>query len=333
MAEVGYLIGAGASAGCVPVVNQMAEMSREVMKEFVEIWQKNNSSIEINGKRYSSQDLYQICRGIFKRISEYSRFNSSIDTYAKKLFISRREVEYKTLKHEMSFYFTLIQILKLPDKRYDNFWASVLTNSIPPSKIKVLSWNYDFQFEKSFMQFASMNSLRDVSNSLNLFAPGKYPSKGDEEAFMLTKLNGSARFKDMASDNSAYYCNFETDLKYEQIIELFKNYFSVISKTNGYKSELEFAWETVPRDNLISALKLSLEKIVVLVVIGYSFPFFNRKVDQALFDKMTGLNKIIIQDKYPDSIRERLIEFIGEEIPIELRQDVDQFVFPKQLEV
>jgi len=33
-----------------------------------------------------------------------------------------------------------------------------------------------------------------------------------------------------------------------------------------------------------------------LVIIGYSFPFFNREVDRTLFDSMINLKKIYYQD-------------------------------------
>ena len=43
-----------------------------------------------------------------------------------------------------------------------------------------------------------------------------------------------------------------------------------------------------------------------MVVIGYSFPFFNRPIDRLIFRKMDKLEKIYIQDLYPENVKQSL---------------------------
>lgn len=335
MAEVGYLIGAGASAGCVPVVNQMGEYNKELLTRFYKTWgHSSNRVIEMSdGKKISSKLLATACQQIVENITKYSLEHSSIDTYAKKLFISGRMEEYRQLKNDMAFYFTLIQILNLPDKRYDNFWASVLNDKNPPNKLNIFSWNYDFQFEKSYMEFSGQKTLDEVWNSLSICSPWCQMDPGMENKFHFTKLNGSARLRPHDAKETTYYCNFEQSDPVSNIENLFKSYFLTHNSTDNINCELEFAWETIPRNDLLKNMIPVLNKIEVLVIIGYSFPFFNRKIDQELIKGMPSLGRVIIQDTNPEGIEERLKEFIGFGIQIDLRRDVSQFVFPIELEV
>lgn len=335
MAEVGYLIGAGASAGCVPVVNQMGEYNKEILTKFYKTWGSSNRLIDLgNSESLSSNLLTTLCTRIVGNITKYSLEHSSIDTYAKKLFISGKSIEYRQLKNDMAFYFTLIQILNLPDKRYDNFWASVLNNKIPPKKLNIFSWNYDFQFEKSYMEFSGQKTLDGVWDSLSICSPWCQMDRDMENEFHFTKLNGSARLRPHDGKGASYYCNFEQGDVISNIENLFKSYhLSQKSTEDTLNCELEFAWETFPRNKLLENITPVLQKIEVLVIIGYSFPFFNRKIDQELIKGMTSLQRIIIQDTNPEGIEERLKEFIYSGIHIGLRRDVGQFVFPIELEV
>jgi hypothetical protein len=40
----------------------------------------------------------------------------------------------------------------------------------------------------------------------------------------------------------------------------------------------------------------------ILVIIGYSFPIFNRQTDKKIIDAMTRLQKVYVQDLYPENI-------------------------------
>ena len=105
-----------------------------------------------------------------------------------------------------------------------------------------------------------------------------------------------------------------------------------------YECELKFAWENEHYAKLFESA-LDLSRITVLVIIGYSFPFFNREVDVALFAKMTQLKKIYIQDRNPENIIETMSEFIDlsgsykGSIEVVSKRNLNQFVFPTELDL
>lgn len=336
MAEVGYLIGAGASAQCVPVVNGMAHDALDTNTKLKEIFNSPKGEIISRMSNLDHLAITKESERLLGEISQICKNQASIDTYAKKLYLGRKIRESKKLKNELSFYFTLVQILNPPDKRYDNFWASILNNNTHlPNKVSVLSWNYDFQFEKTYMEFAGIQSMNSVWSNLNICSPSTPMERFGEQNFNFTKLNGSARFKNSEFREGCYYCDFKKNNIIASLADLFRVYYAALrDESDNTFFELNFAWEEFNRHRLIESIKPVLNKIEILVIIGYSFPFFNRKVDQVLFDQMTSLKKIIIQDVNPHSIHERLIEIIPQnEYAIELRSDLEQFVFPKELDV
>ena len=72
-----------------------------------------------------------------------------------------------------------------------------------------------------------------------------------------------------------------------------------------------------------------------VVVIGYSFPFFNRKVDRFLFESMPNLKNIYIQDPHADRIEQTLPSVIPSHIypitKVEKITTTDQFYLPPEL--
>ena len=41
----------------------------------------------------------------------------------------------------------------------------------------------------------------------------------------------------------------------------------------------------------------------ILVIIGYTFPFFNREIDREIFSNMPNLEKIYVQDPNADKVK------------------------------
>lgn len=346
MAEVGYLIGAGASADCIPVVKKMAESKENgIYKKFTDAWGTEYRQFDISGiGTIDSYSMQEECKKIIDKIEKYSNSHSSIDTYAKKLYLSQNMSGYRLLKVEMSFYFTLIQILNPPDKRYDNFWASILNSQELPKAISIFSWNYDFQFELTYKEFAGLNGITDVWEKLNINSPSSIMQEENKDKFHFTKLNGSARFRDNGTKSGRGFCEFNDFEIKNNLANLFKSYYLAKNSNNDeIINELSFAWEGASRSFLLESIQSVLSKIKELVIIGYSFPFFNRKVDERLFEGMTSLNRIIIQDYKHEWIKDRLEEFIFKNkfskfrnkssLTIEFREVSDQFFFPSGLEV
>jgi len=151
MATVGYLLGAGASAQCIPVVNGMSNDLRVIVGQLYGYFMQSGE--------YGEMFLPNGAIGVKKagnaltKLSEICENHYSVDTYAKKLFLTNINA-FEKLKLDLSLYFTLRQIITNSDKRYDNFFSSIITSENKlPSQIKIISWNYDFQLEKSYCQF------------------------------------------------------------------------------------------------------------------------------------------------------------------------------------
>lgn len=346
MAELAYFLGAGASANCIPVVNEMevdilrlGDLVTAKIKEHQIFFKRESESDP------SREDLLKKVREVLLRLSKNCKDHSSIDTYAKKLYLIGDTLKFNELKNDLSFYFTLVQILIPPDKRYDNFWASILQDvkDLPP-KVNIISWNYDFQVELTYKNITGRSTISDAAIRLKLSCPNNVDTNNYlAKNFTFFKLNGSARISS-GKYKHEYLVEFENDKSEREVLtELFVQFLKPQS-TEKVRSHIKFAWENDERKYLLEQMIPMLNKIKVLVIIGYSFPFFNRKIDLELFSQMISLERIYIQDKNPDNIKEILKEFdigfygdgssfINRQYHYHPRINVDQFVFPKELEL
>jgi len=335
MAEVAYLLGAGASANCVPVIEKMAEDIGKTIEEYnnLEKFIKDFDT-SFRGGKIDYLSIYETLKGDLISLQEECYNHFSIDTYAKKLFLTRSK-EYNKLKATLSFYLTFKQVSTKADVRYDNFWASVLTNSTKlPNKIKIISWNYDFQLEKSYLNMTNMGSLNRVDMVFNTIHPRAENWNDAKNGFEYLKMNGSARIYSSIEREAFYLCDYEDNQEFKDLFQsLLFRYYLLTKYSSEYSTHLFFAWESVDRIKMESQISPFLNTIKVLAIIGYSFPFFNRDIDTRLFKMLNGLEVIYIQDLAPEIIAERLREIILPNINIKLINDVRQFVFPKELEV
>jgi hypothetical protein len=108
-----------------------------------------------------------------------------------------------------------------------------------------------------------------------------------------------------------------------------------LDNSDSFFPALSFAWEQdAINKSFLDQLVTHFGKTQVLVIIGYSFPTFNRDIDKQLLERAFGsLQKIYIQDPNSTFVERRLmgilpkfsrdnIEHVGEErqffIPPEL---------------
>lgn len=339
MAEVTYLLGAGASAQCLPVVADMGESIKEVHTYFGDLGEDHQMEFEdqfsAEGIKVQIADFLVVIKQDLEDLQKACETHYSIDTFAKKLYL-KNGFSFQKLKATLSFYFTFLQLTRPVDIRYDNFWASVLDQSThPPSKIKILSWNYDFQVEKSYLNMTNCVDLDDAQSKINMRGSGSQDlGDVDPESFGLLKLNGSARITEDAGVTSRYMCKVQPYADPEwNIVELIVKYYHMVNHPNKVATDLYFAWENNNRAIMNNAIGKLVSRTEVLVVIGYSFPFFNRKQDISIFENMVNLKKIYIQDLKAWVIKERLQEIISRDIEFQLIEDIGQFVFPKELEI
>lgn len=102
---------------------------------------------------------------------------------------------------------------------------------------------------------------------------------------------------------------------------------------------LNFAWELDQNDISLKSIKRAkdiIERTDYLVVIGYSFPNFNRLIDREILKNSKSLRKIYYQA--PSNVVESLSQRIKGVLPTGLQPldatpitDLDQFFIPYEL--
>ena len=121
------------------------------------------------------------------------------------------------------------------------------------------------------------------------------------------------------------------------LIELLNYYVISLDKDNN-SCKLSFAWEDDSEKNKQYWLNLkgNTQDAVSLVVIGYTFPFFNRNIDRTLFDAMKNLKTIYIQDPNAENLIQNIRPVLSDRhsqtkiIPL---TNVDQFYLPAELSI
>jgi len=337
MSEVAYLIGAGASAGCIPIVNNMEAAIELLLKDIQQLTAKHHNTIHgDNRMKFVAQADY--CKGVLTKLQLVCKEYFSIDTYAKKLYLTDK-IQFEVLKKELCFYFTLMQIVRPRDKRYDNFFASVINElgKLPP-RIKIISWNYDYQLELSHTQFTEEKKLNLSRQMLNMVSPANYQDFSNMlNQFSVIKLNGSASFRN--GNSTRYLCENLSARVEENLVQLYAEFDNLMNGPESIETDLKFAWESKEFKSMVQVYGKELRKVQTLVVIGYSFPYFNRTIDMALFSEMKNLKKIYIQDLAPDKIQEIMVEFVDgkigsiNEIEYIGKTNLAQFVFPKEMDI
>lgn len=286
MPKITYLLGAGASAEALPLIKKGIPGNKlglpEELKSFIEV---NRSTILQFTKGWGTQNIKSL-RVIAEKCNEFG----TPDLYAKFLLETGDATNYVLLKALLSVYFKYKQELKNAfDYRALSFLTVITANQNIPSNIKIISWNYDSQIEKA-AELLKPISPSGYSKVQGFTCWPNYENRSElsEEPFLF-HINGVAGYN---------YCPRDFTKKIQTIFD-FK------SHLDG-DTLLSFAWENEKNDKkrtfidqrLTIARKIA-EKTEILVVIGYSFPFFNRKIDEVLFKALKGsLRKIYFQDPY-----------------------------------
>jgi hypothetical protein len=354
--NITYLIGAGASYYALPVVDGIPKALEEFANEFnpgelykikaIDFLNKETRNI-VKSFLYKFENDETIQKEYFAKIKTFHKDiiwlkseaenHTSIDTFAKKLHLQKDYHNLKRLKIILSCFFLYLQTKKF-DKRYDSFFASILDNlTALPGNLKILSWNYDSQLEIGFSNFSN-STINKSKKILNIH------SKGDvmfdayaPDKFCVYKINGTTNVKKGEFDVKYILEDFriEEEVKIRAFLDLH-------NEINNYNNQpiMTFAWEDFNVEKgFFPNLCKSISETEILIIIGYSFPFFNRKIDKYILDAMINLKKIYVQDPYhsqdiiqkikgliPD--KKRVDGSYLEPIEYEAKSFTDQFFIP-----
>lgn len=282
---VTYFLGAGASANALPVVGNMHERmiffyvtmrnAKDVwgpsdIPQFEHILQLINSS-----KQYGTPDTYaKILR--FRNSPDYTTFKNFIALF---ILFEQTEFSEEDCRENKIEKYDYPSVASTFDPRYAQLIASVydkLDESVfTEPKFNVISWNYDIQFEIMFGQILQLDHSRIMRYANGIDAPNEYS--------LITRLNGYCDF--INSFGQYEYNSYDIKgfaLLFQEV--LFK-------PRTKWKGQFHFAWDQ-DENSFVAEHRKRAQKILSettkLIVIGYSFPNFNRIVDKEMFRFFEG---------------------------------------------
>jgi hypothetical protein len=162
----------------------------------------------------------------------------------------------------------------------------------------------------------------------------KFNRKFSPDNFCIIKLNGSTEFhtRDSYGNDSKMVDNFHPYRK--EMIEILVKNFAISYYHPRLHSSLSFAWESdFQNPDIIDQAIAATSDTEILVVIGYSFPFFNREVDRKIIKTMTNLKKVYFQAPDANNLIERF-QAIRDDIDAKSlipKFDTVQFFLPNEL--
>lgn len=339
MSKVVYLLGAGASFGTrenrigspiltgLPIVSEIGgELERIAsLLASLPLNDKNLEECKQNLIR-DFQDLKNQCAGI------------TIDSYARELFFQKDMRGFSRVELLLTIFFIFEQIVHKPDSRYKSFLMKVARRDdvydaleLSP-EISILSWNYDNQIELAYRQFFGDN-YSYIRERLGIYDVKDYEQKHLSQKYCkIIKLNGTANFTQeedwlRSSDN-----NTIDDVVLKKVLT---RYYECIQRGTCYGMlRLNFAWEKQwTGDMLTNKIPQLVHDAQTLIVIGYTFPDYNREIDRTIFENMPNLRNIYIQDPKAEHVNQSVLLMASQRhLKIELFQNrIEQFLIPPEL--
>jgi hypothetical protein len=315
--KITFLLGAGASYQACPVWKEQGEKMIELSKTYL----KDNAETFNDHFKFVGDPeklLYYQIGKIGKRAQEFG----TVDTYARKLYLNNETNELGNLKIAVSLFFLLWEVsldpikcrvteskaydFKQIDPRYISL-VSTIIESIESNQIKIkdnikfVTWNYDLQLERAIESF-------NVRYTIDGNHAADYIFKLADSHF-ICHLNGHYGITNNRNSNDRYnilrlFNNSTKKYKIPEIIERIKylgDNIPVIQNDTTFEEYINYAWEKNTRaQEARDKAKSIFEETEILVIIGYSFPSFNKSIDSMLFEQLRGKEmKIYFQDPKP----------------------------------
>jgi hypothetical protein len=297
-----YILGAGASAYSLPLARSVYKegASSPVIRGLA--YEMARVDYNYLRKNYPDPITHEFIAAVGTRLNNLSKKADEfgdVDTYAKYFhLINPGGAELQELKRTLSEYFVLKQIVfKARDPRYLPWLVSIMDRKKFPENVKILNWNYDFQVQLASTAFGELEDVEHKAASFTYSAstishyPNIDPAFHEFDELSLIHLNGIAGF------------NIPEDINLSSVFQK-SNVGNVMgfltNERNKLSSAIHFAWDqTDYHSNLLQHVKKMVLGTTILVVIGYSYPFFNRNVDKQIFEDLKSRNtlrKIYYQD-------------------------------------
>lgn len=280
-----YFLGAGASAQVLPLATGLASRLSAFAFELQNV--KPQEPLAGNKAELWDGSRQELCEALKWLAGEASR-HASVDTFAKKLFFKHDKANLKKLKAALSAYLVMEQARKPVDKRYDSFLATILefdsrNRACLPPNLQIITWNYDTQLEKAFYEFCEDKDHVIESITFN------------EQIYRVNGYCGTIRPGHIGKCFESVW-ESTSDMIYEAGITLFEE--CMLSSLSP-DPDICFAWEEKTQNDL-AELTLNLGDVLAIIIIGYSFPYFNREIDSVIFSQLSNSDVQRIYLQYPD---------------------------------
>lgn len=266
-----YYLGAGASANAIPMVG---EISKALIKfrSYIQMMINEKDVYSTDEQKKEYNDFKVFCY----KYSDIVISAPSIDTYAKRLWDLDLRNEYMDYKLFLVILFNFFHFLEtkkdlnyaLPNTlegRYENLIRSI---NIPygksvlvPKQFSFISWNYDFQLEAT------------LAREFDDIYPLDFSVIKEKLICKIINLNGSSNINGLIE----YPDSINSNTVFEKLLGIYKS----LTK-NPKDNKLKFAWE----QNLDFFSFSDFRETRFVVVIGYSFPSFNRDIDKLFFNQL-----------------------------------------------
>jgi hypothetical protein len=318
-----YLLGAGASCETLPLASEFAESLSEFANKL-----KHADPLMISFAKRLHLSINSIWGESHSRfveavewLAQETSHHASIDTFAKKLYFKKDRDNLKKLKVVLSAYLIAAQQKNHVDLRYDSFFASICkfdedNHICLPPNLRILTWNYDAQLEKAFYGFCESEKLVLEKITYN--------------RHQIRRINGCCGHEFPNQHDESFSAIWDTapDSGWEAAIRLYEKYMDIDCQD---MPDICFSWE---QEQSSSSLLEGLNDVSVIVVIGYSFPYFNREMDDLIFKQFgNNLRKVYLQcpkENY-DAVEERLARFLPPlEQKIIRKNSTDLFYIPDE---
>lgn len=347
--KITYYLGAGASYYSVPIIKDLQKQLGELPIQISAYNQLEKLfDDEFNDNRNINKKLSDLIpHNIFSyllielaKLSERSVKYSTIDTFA--FYCKHQDPQYYILiKNLLNVFFTLWQARVNHDIKSENpfTWEEIDPRYIGlisaifrkegglmiSENVNFVTWNYDTQLEKAIKLFTKKEeSLMQICETAQV-----YPIC-DIDKSKIIHLNGiSGFYQNNNEEIKMLNQGFEKDIlsHFDELVKSYKDLTSVQEDT----SLIQFSWdEDMPYNKAINRSRDILSESDYVVIIGYSFPLFNRAADIAMLKNLKKECKIIIQN--PGFKKEMFIEYFGDAFnnyDINVK-DASQFYVPSE---
>ena len=349
MELVTYYLGAGASSGiydltgtdvatrAIPFGGYLGPALEEYSNTLSRMAQDESSAARLPfDVRSTIRSLHESLGPIISGLQQ-----TTIDTFVKRTFLTTRDSE-KLRGHKIALAcaFKYWEYIRPRDKRYIDFITSVTPVGLArevalPANLRVVTWNYDLQFEDSIRDIYGMTVDEELVSQTCPTTIDRM-AKFNKEKFSLFHLNGTCdKHIKRGKDNSPEFLREAAvnrmQFTHDDVVKNTLEIAAAFEKRPDLEPSISYAWEPSPLYQTFQRELLeSIASTVAVVAIGYSFPFYNRAVDREILGSMTKLKKVYLQVPETDQkeFRNRILATVGREIDIVEISDMRQFHIP-----